>query len=102
MGHLVYWLGALADWWTTRRGLKDGAKEVGAFGGMAWLMRRVGRDWAITLVKLAVWGLFLWMDMPAGVFYMAGGVQFLAALGNYFGWWGPVFRWVKARLGGWS
>lgn len=97
-GHVVYWLGALADWWTTRRGLKKGAREVGGFGGLAKLMRVVGRDWALTLVKGGIWGGFYWYGMPAGVFYMAGGVQFLAALGNYFDWWGGVFRWLKAKL----
>lgn len=83
MEHLVFWLGAVADWYTTRRGLKKaGIKE--ANGLMAKAMKRLGRDWAITLIKGAVWLGFYLYGMPAGVFYMAGGMQFAAAGWNLY------------------
>ncbi len=95
MEHVIYWLGAVADWFTTRRGLKKGAREVGGFGFNAWLMDRLGRDWAVVVLKGGIWGGFFWYGMPAGVYYMAGGIQFLAALGNFFGWWGPLVRKIR-------
>jgi hypothetical protein len=94
LGYLVYWFGALADWYTTKRGMDGGGTELNPV--MGYLMRTVGRDWGISILKLGVFLFFLWYGMPQDVFVYAGVIQVLAAAGNHFGWWTVI----RNRLGG--
>lgn len=94
---VAYWVGALADWHTTRRGLKQGAREIGGLGLHRRLMEWMGRDWAVTLIKGGFFAFLFFAGFPATpVFFMAG-MQLLAAAGNHYGWWGPVAHWVRKQ-----
>jgi len=90
--HVIYWAGALADWYTTKRGIQRGAVEANPI--MAWTMHKWGRDWGITVLKFGVWGWLFYSDMPPGAYYTAGGVQMLAAIGNRLGWW----TWLRNKI----
>jgi len=92
--HAVYWVGALADWYTTKRGLEYAGKGK-ELNVARWFMRVLGRDWGLSVLKLGVWVGFLWYGMPAGAYYLAGAIQFLAALGNHFGWWSVIYKRLK-------
>lgn len=78
--HIVYWLGAVADWWTTRRGLKKGMTEVNPVVRSA--MDKLGRDWGITFLKMSLWLILYLTGASDLVFYVAGGIQLAAAIWN--------------------
>ncbi len=95
---VVYLLGAGVDAWTTKRGLKRGAKELNPI--MKALMKVMGRDWAMTALKGGMLGILIWQQMW-GAIMMVGAAQWLAAISNHFGLLTKlvaVFRKKKGRL----
>lgn len=89
---VVFWLGALADWYTTKRVLDRGGKEIN--GIVRRIIDRLPWDTEAELmgIKLAVFAIFLWMDAPPAIWYVFGGVQLVAGIGNYFNVWA---RWLR-------
>jgi len=79
--HIIYWLGAISDNVTTNNALKlSGVKEANPIARFAY------QKWGGTglwVLKALIWGVFLWLGMPAGVYYIAGGVFFAAGIWNY-------------------
>ena len=86
---IVFWLGAGADWYTTKRGLKKGAREMNPLFNA---LRAFGMtiDAAATALKASVFIWFLWTSAPPVVYFWLGGFQFLAALSNHYGWLGKL------------
>lgn len=91
--HLIYWFGAIADWWTTRRGFKDGATEANPI--MAKAIEKLGRDWGISSLKLFAWIVLLLVGASPWAYYLAGSLQLLAALGNFYNLWPRVARFFQ-------
>ncbi len=79
--HIVYWLGAVADWYTTRRGLKKGFKEGNPIP--RWVGKKVGLNWAATILKGGLWTILFFTGAPAFLFYLAGVIYLGAGLYNY-------------------
>lgn len=94
LGWIVFWIGALADAWTTDHGLDlPGTREANPLA--RWLLEtfepRFG-DATVYLVKLAIgWGMWM-VDAPAVVLWVLG----LAQVGSaYWNW--TVIRKIRQR-----
>lgn len=91
---LVYLLGALMDWKSTKRGLRRGAKELNPVA--KWLIRVLGVDWAATILKLGVLALLVYWAAWWPIFIL-GCLQVVAAVGNEEGWWAKLLHKWKTR-----
>ena len=83
IGHLIYLLGALLDYLTTRIGLDAGYREGNPV--IKYILDRLPWDSEIELIllKLAVYvGLFL-AGAPTWVYVVLGALQLLAAAWNF-------------------
>jgi len=96
--YIVFWLGAIGDWYTTKRIWVDGGgKELNGFvrkfvDTLPW-----DTEIEIFIVKAIVFGSLLWLGAPALVYYIGGGIQLLAAIGNKLDWWGWLVRKYKEQ-----
>ena len=81
--HLIFWVGAAADFWTTRKGLKNGFREGNPV--IKYVMDKLPYDSEAELMglKVVVWVAGWAFGAPAAYFWVLGGLQLLAALWNF-------------------
>ena len=81
--HLVFWVGAAADFWTTRKGLKNGFREGNPV--VKYVLDKLPYDSESELMglKVLIWVVGMVAGAPGWFFWGLGGLQFLAALNNY-------------------
>lgn len=86
-GEVIYWLGAIADWYTTKRILDRGGKELNGF--VRTLIDKLPFDTELELflIKLAGYYFLRLVEVPQWWFAGLGVVFSLAAMGNREGWW---------------
>lgn len=96
VGMSAYWVGALADWYTTKRGLEKGATEANGILRAILLWLPFDRELGVFAVKLTVFATLGCLGAPSVVFLVIGAIQFAAGLWNYFG----VLRRITARNDG--
>ena len=96
IGYAIYWIGALADWYTTKRLLGKGGKEFNGF--VRRIIDRLPWSTEAELFGLKALGFvaLLFLDhrygLPPAFFYALGALQAVAGLGNKLGWWGSILR----------
>jgi len=80
---LLYWLGAFADYATTRKGLSAGFREGNPV--VRYVLDKLPFDSEIELMGLKI-GVYLGLvalDAPDKVFWLMGALQFAAAIHNF-------------------
>jgi hypothetical protein len=100
--YVAYWIGAVADWYTTKRGLASAkrhginVREVNPFFNA---LRKLGltMDATATLIKTAAFLWFYFRDYPPSVLFLFAGVQLLAAGSNRWGWLSKLYAKIKGR-----
>ena len=83
MPHVVVWIGAFRDFWTTRKGLEAGFREGNPL--VRYVLDKLPFDSEIELagIKLVVFIMLVLLNMPEWAFYVFGVAQKLAALHNF-------------------
>lgn len=113
---VMYWLGTIADWYTTKRLVldKEAAREVNP--AINWLIQKLEKpgkedmidfgfqkmhkaEIALLLLKIAL-GVTLHMKDAGWVTWMLSATPLLlVACSNKWGWTSKVIRWWKNRRG---
>lgn len=83
MPYVVFWIGAFADFWTTRIGLDAGFREGNPL--VRYVLDKLPFDSEVELagIKLVVFGMLVLLNLPEWAFYVFGVAQMLAAAHNY-------------------
>ena len=92
--NIAFWAGAAIDTVSTVEALRRGAKEMG-FVRFILDKTPFSTEAELVLFKAAVWIGFLYLEAPPWFFFVAGGMQAVAGVGNYFGWWAKIVARVK-------
>lgn len=86
LGITIYWLGAAADFYTSKRMLVDHGGYHEANPVLAWMMQRTGVRTVLTVTKLAVFGVFLLIGAAWWAYLAMGVVMLGAGAWNYRLW----------------
>ena len=83
MGYIIFWVGAFADFYTTRIGLAAGFREGNPL--VRYVLDKLPFDSEIELagIKLVVFIMLVLLGIPEIGFYIFGAAQFLAAANNF-------------------
>lgn len=89
--YLVYWLGSLADWYTTKRILLDkGGVEINGFVRKIVDLLPWSTEVELFLLKAGLFALMVLTGAEPVVYCILGGVYALAGIGNKYNWWGKL------------
>ena len=80
---IAFWVGALADAYTTRVGLRAGFREGNPFVRYVLNVLPFNSEVELMVVKIALYAVFYVGGAELWMYYTLGGVQFAAALWNY-------------------
>jgi hypothetical protein len=86
LGIIIYWLGAAADFYTSKRALVDSTKFKEGNRVIRWLFKKEGKRTVLAGIKILVFVTLLAIGVPWWVFVMGGVVYLIVGYRNYKLW----------------
>lgn len=80
-GIVIYWVGAIADWYTTKRLIFDTTRGKEANPVIRWMIRAGAGEWHLLALKAVIFVVLLKWAAPVGLIVL-GFAQCAAALWN--------------------
>jgi hypothetical protein len=86
LGIIIYWLGAAADFYTSKRALVDSTRFKEANPVVRWLFTKMGKRTALALIKVLVFVVLLAIGAPWWLYAIGGVVYLIVGYMNYKLW----------------